>query len=65
MNKKKEKVQKKIKKNTTSNSGKIKKLNESLKLLTEQLAQSDEKNLRLLADFENFKMSTDLSDKNK
>ncbi len=55
MNKKKEKVQKKTKKNTTSNSGKIKKLNESLKSLTEQLAKSDEKNLRLLADFENFK----------
>ena len=55
MNKKKEKVQKKTKKNTNTNSAKIKKLNEKLKLLTEQLSQSDEKNLRLLADFENFK----------
>ena len=55
MNKKTDKVQKKTKKNTASNSSKIKKLNEKLKSLNQELIKSDEKNLRLLADFENFK----------
>ena len=55
MNKKADKIQKKTKKNTASHSSRIKKLNEKLKLLTEQLAKSDEKHVRLLADFENFK----------
>ena len=61
MNKKADKVQKKTKKNTASNSNKIKKLNEKLKSLNNELTKTDEKHLRLLADFENFKKRSNKS----
>ena len=45
---------KKVKKNTTS-SAKIKKLNAEIKELKNLITNSSEKNLRLMAEFENFK----------
>lgn len=45
---------KKVKKNTSS-SAKIKKLNAEIKDLKNLIASSNEKNLRLMAEFENFK----------
>ena len=43
------------KKKTVSNISKIKKLNQNIKLLKDELKKTDEKHLRLMAEFENFK----------
>ena len=54
-------VKKKIKKNSvkkTSSSSKIKKANLKINLLNEELDELKEKNLRILAEFENFKKRT-------
>ena len=55
MSKKVKSDKKKVKKNGLSNTAKSKKLNEKIKLLTDNLNKSDEKYIRLMAEFENFK----------
>ena len=55
MSKKVKSDKKKVKKTGLSNTAKSKKLNEKIKLLTDDLNKSDEKHIRLMAEFENFK----------
>ena len=59
MNKKKEEAKKQTQKKKNSNSSKIKNLNKKIDLLNEQLDSLKDKNLRILADFENFKKRTE------
>ena len=58
MNKKKEKLKKQNRIKKTTNSGKIKSLNQKINLINKELESLKEKNLRILADFENFKKRT-------
>jgi len=58
MSKKKEKSKKQNKTKKISNSGKIKNLNQKIDLMNNELDSLREKNLRILAEFENFKKRT-------
>jgi len=58
---KKEKKDSKKVKNTSSSSAKLKKLNNQIELLKADLSQSDEKYIRLMAEFENFKKRSNKS----
>jgi len=55
MSKKVKLDKKKVKKTRLSSTAKSKKLNDKIKLLTDNLNKSDEKYIRLMAEFENFK----------
>ena len=55
MSKKVKSDKKKVKKTRISTTAKSKKLNDKIKLLTDDLNKSDEKYIRLMAEFENFK----------
>ena len=46
---------KKKKKSTVTNSGKLKKLNDQIKDLNDDIKKSEDKYVRLMAEFENFK----------
>ena len=58
---------KSVKKNKKTNSDKIKLLNEKIDLVSAELEISKDKNVRLLAEFDNFKRRTNqtISDKEK
>ena len=58
MNKKKETLKKQNRTKKITNSGKIKSLNQKIDLINKELESLKEKNLRILADFENFKKRT-------
>jgi molecular chaperone GrpE len=58
MNKKKDKVKKQKQTKKTTSSTKVKSLNKKIDSLTEELDNLKEKNLRILAEFENFKKRT-------
>jgi len=58
MNKKKDKVKKQKQIKKTTSSSKVKILNQKIDSLTEELDNLKEKNLRILAEFENFKKRT-------
>ena len=58
MNKKKNKVKKQAQTKKTTSSSKVKALNQKIDSLTEELDSLKEKNLRILAEFENFKKRT-------
>ena len=45
----------KRKKSTVTNSGKLKKLNNQIKDLNDDIKESEDKYVRLMAEFENFK----------
>ena len=55
MSKKVKSDKKKVKKTGVSTTAKSKKLNDKINLLTDSLTKSDEKYIRLMAEFENFK----------
>lgn len=58
MNKTKDKVKKKKQIKKTASSSKIKNLNQKINILNEELDSLKEKNLRILAEFDNFKKRT-------
>ena len=58
MSKKIKSDKKKIKKTTISNAAKLKKLTNEIKTLKDNINQSDEKYIRLMAEFDNFKKRT-------
>ena len=55
MVKKTQKNNKKVKKNTVSNTSKIKELNKNIDILNGKLNKTEDRYLRLMADFENFR----------
>ena len=59
MVKKTQKNNKKVKKNTVSNTSKIKELNKNIDILNGKLNKAEDQYLRLMADFENFKKRSD------